>query len=143
MSEKLTSLEDIITPNKQEKENEEQINNISYNEFINDKIKNNENLEMEINKEELIKELEEKVENGNDYKETINSYFNDNDKMTIKDLKEKLNPNIKENEIDEIKNEEKNENEKENEEKKIEEKKENELKFEEKKLETILNKKKK
>ena len=103
MSEKLTSLEDIITPNKQEKENEGQINKISYNEFINDKIKNNENLEMEINKEELIKELEEKVENGNDYKETINSYFNDNDKMTIKDLKEKLNPNIKENEIDEIK----------------------------------------
>ena len=124
MSEKLTSLEEKIKPDYQENEIVEQLNKISYDEFINDKIKNNENLEMEINKEELIKELEEKVINGNDYKETINSYFNDNEKMKIKDLKEKLEPIIEKKEI------EKNE-------------KNEEIIFEEKKLETIENEKKK
>ena len=124
MSEKLTSLEEKIKPDYQENEIVEQLNKISYDEFINDKIKNNENSEMEINKEELIKELEEKVINGNDYKETINSYFNDNEKMKIKDLKEKLEPIIEKKEI------EKNE-------------KNEEIILEEKKLETIENEKEK
>ena len=134
MSENLTSLEEKITSNYQEKEIVEQLNKISYDEFINDKIKNNENSEMEINKEELIKELEEKVENGNEYIEIINSYFNDNDKMKIKDLKEKLEPKIeeKEEEKEELKEEEKEE-----------EKENDEIKFEEKKLETIENEKEK
>jgi hypothetical protein len=127
MSENLTSLMDKITyPEKN--------NKISFEEFINEKIVNNNNLDDEIKKEELIKELEEKVENGSDYFGQIDDYFGDKDNMKLEELQNIINPKEEEEkEVEEEKEEKKSleEEEKEGEEEKeVEEQKEEENKEE-------------
>ena len=79
--------------NKSSNENDISINNdrtkISFEEYINNKIStSNEN--NEIKKDELLKEVEEKVENENEIKEKINSLFENNSTIQLKDLKEKI-----------------------------------------------------
>ncbi len=65
------------------------VTKISFEEYINNKIStSNEN--NEIKKDELLKEVEEKVENENEIKEKINSLFENNSTMQLKDLKEKI-----------------------------------------------------
>ena len=115
MSEKLTSLMDKITY-------PETNNKISFEEFINEKIINNNNFDNEIKKEELIKELEEKVENGSDYFGQIDDYFGDKDNMKLEELQNIINP----------KEEEEKEVEEEKEEKKSQEEEEKEVAEEEK-----------
>ena len=84
--------------NKSSNENDISIKNdrtkISFEEYINNKIStSNEN--NEIKKDELLKEIEEKVENENEIKEQINSLFTNNSIIKLKDLKEKIkNENI-------------------------------------------------
>ena len=90
MSDKLTSLEEKITSNIQQPEKDEETNKITFEEYINDKILNNQNLDDEINKDELIKEIEEKVIDGQNYNNQINIYFENEDKKKIKDIKEKI-----------------------------------------------------
>ena len=70
------------------------VTKISFEEYINNKIStSNEN--NEIKKDELLKEVEEKVENENEIKEKINSLFENNSTIQLKDLKEKIkNENI-------------------------------------------------
>ena len=69
-----------------EKENQK----ISFEQFINDKINNLKDLNSEINKEDLLNEIKEKVKNGNDNSiiEKINSIFSNNETIKIKQLKE-------------------------------------------------------
>ena len=79
--------------NKSSNENDISIKNdrtkISFEEYINNKIStSNEN--NEIKKDELLKEVEEKVENENEIKEKINSLFENNSTIQLKDLKEKI-----------------------------------------------------
>ncbi len=79
--------------NKSSNENDISIKNdrtkISFEEYINNKIStSNEN--NEIKKDELLKEIEEKVENENEIKEQINSLFTNNSIIKLKDLKEKI-----------------------------------------------------
>ena len=65
------------------------VTKISFEEYINNKIStSNEN--NEIKKDELLKEVEEKVENENEIKEKINSLFENNSTIQLKDLKEKI-----------------------------------------------------
>ena len=108
MSEKLTSLEEKIKPDYQENEIVEQLNKISYDEFINDKIKNNENLEMEINKEELIKDLKEKLEPIIEKKEIEKN--EKNEEIIFEEKKLETIENEKKKEKDLIKNNIKEEN---------------------------------
>ena len=115
MSEKLTSLMDKITY-------PETNNKISFEEFINEKIFNNNNLDNEIKKEELIKELEEKVENGSDYFGQIDDYFGDKDNMKLEELQNIINP--KEEEEKEVEEEKEEKKSLEEEEKEVEEEKE-------------------
>jgi hypothetical protein len=63
---------------------------ISFEQFINDKINNLKDLNSEINKEDLLNEIKEKVKNGNDNSiiEKINSIFSNNETIKIKQLKE-------------------------------------------------------
>ena len=84
--------------NKSSNENDisikKDVTKISFEEYINNKIStSNEN--NEIKKDELLKEIEEKVENENEIKEQINSLFTNNSIIKLKDLKEKIkNENI-------------------------------------------------
>ena len=76
---------------KDNNENDEKENQkISFEQFINDKINNSKDLNSEINKEELINEINEKVINGNDNTivDKINSIFSNNETIKIKQLKE-------------------------------------------------------
>ena len=114
MSDKLVSVEDMIKSNYGNQQNIEETNKISFEDFITDKIMNNPNKQNEINKDDLIKEIETKVENGNNYKDEINLYFGDKENMKIGELQEIFNP-------------------------KEEEKVNKELKFEDKKQEDIEN----
>ena len=78
---------------KDNNENDEKENQkISFEQFINDKINNSKDLNSEINKEELINEINEKVINGNDNTivEKINSIFSNNETIKIKQLKEEF-----------------------------------------------------
>ena len=79
--------------NKSSNENDisikKDVTKISFEEYINNKIStSNEN--NEIKKDELLKEVEEKVENENEIKEKINSLFENNSTIQLKDLKEKI-----------------------------------------------------
>ena len=79
--------------NKSSNENDisikKDVTKISFEEYINNKIStSNEN--NEIKKDELLKEIEEKVENENEIKEQINSLFTNNSIIKLKDLKEKI-----------------------------------------------------
>ena len=76
---------------KDNNENDEKENQkISFEQFINDKINNSKDLNTEIKKEDLLNEINEKVENGNDNTiiEKINSIFSNNETIKIKQLKE-------------------------------------------------------
>ena len=78
---------------KDNNENDEKENQkISFEQFINDKINNSKDLNSEINKEELINEINEKVINGNDNTivDKINSIFSNNETIKIKQLKEEF-----------------------------------------------------
>ena len=71
---------------KDNNENDEKENQkISFEQFINDKINNSKDLNTEIKKEDLLNEINEKVENGNDNTiiEKINSIFSNNETIKI------------------------------------------------------------
>ena len=71
--------------------NNEKIKKLNFNQFINEKIINYSNKEKEINKNDLIKQIKEKVYNGNNYINDINSYFNNKNTIKILELENFLN----------------------------------------------------
>ncbi len=71
--------------------NNEKIKKLNFNQFINEKIINYSNKEKEINKNDLIKQIKEKVYNGNNYIHDINSYFNNKNTIKILELENFLN----------------------------------------------------
>lgn len=71
--------------------NNEKIKKLNFNQFINEKIINYSNKEKEINKNDLIKQIKEKVYNGNNYINDINSYFNNKNTIKILELENYLN----------------------------------------------------
>ena len=61
---------------KDNNENDEKENQkISFEQFINDKINNSKDLNTEIKKEDLLNEINEKVENGNDNRKNKFNFF--------------------------------------------------------------------
>ena len=64
----------------------------TFDVFINEKIINSNNKEEEIQKEDLLKEISEKVENGDDsnIKEKIDIIFSGKESLKIKEIEEKL-----------------------------------------------------
>ena len=85
-----------MSENNPSKENEVPTNynnqKITFEEFINEVIRNSQNKEEQIKKIDFLKEIEEKVENGNDskIKEEIESIFSDQDSLKISEIEEKL-----------------------------------------------------
>ena len=79
-----------LTINDEENYNDE-LGKMKFNQYIYDNIMNNSNNEMEINKNELIKEIQERVENGINYIEQINSYFGDRDSLKISEMQNIFN----------------------------------------------------
>ena len=114
MSDKLVSVEDIITSNSRNQQNINETNKISFEDFIIDKIMNNPNTQKEINKDDFIKEIESKVENGKNYIDIINLHFGDKENMKIGELQDIFNPKEEEKENKEFHFEDKKQEEIEN-----------------------------
>ena len=64
---------------------------MNLNQFIYENIMNNPNGNLEINKNALLQEIVDKVEDGNNYIEQINSYFGDKDVMTVSEFQNLIN----------------------------------------------------
>ena len=82
-------MEDNKISNENDISNKNNTTKISFEEYINNKISTS-NEDDEIKIDELLKEIEEKVENENEIKEQINSLFKDNSTIKLKDLKIKI-----------------------------------------------------
>ena len=67
---------------------------INLNQFIYENIINNPNGNLEINKNALLQEIIDKVEDGNNYIEQINSYFGDKDTMKVSEFQNLINSHI-------------------------------------------------
>lgn len=87
-------MEENKISNENDISNKNNTTKISFEEYINNKISTS-NEDDEIKIDELLKEIEEKVENENEIKEQINSLFKDNSTIKLKDLKIKIkNENV-------------------------------------------------
>lgn len=82
-------MEENKISNENDISNKNYTTKISFEEYINNKISTS-NEDDEIKIDELLKEIEEKVENENEIKEQINSLFKDNSTIKLKDLKIKI-----------------------------------------------------
>lgn len=82
-------MEENKISNENDISNKNNTTKISFEEYINNKISTS-NEDDEIKIDELLKEIEEKVENENEIKEQINSLFKDNSTIKLKDLKIKI-----------------------------------------------------
>ena len=67
---------------------------MNLNQFIYENIMNNPNGNLEINKNALLQEIVDKVEDGNNYIEQINSYFGDKDVMTVSEFQNLINSHV-------------------------------------------------
>ena len=67
---------------------------MNLNQFIYENIINNPNGNLEINKNALLQEIVNNVEDGNNYIEQINSYFGDKDTMKVSEFQNLINSHI-------------------------------------------------